>query len=85
MVNKDVADLPGANRIRATTNTWLTKVSRDKCIGKSSASGIHTLGGVSLYLTPKPSNSVGSDAGCQSTGYEFEPQLGQHSFRRLTN
>ena len=30
-------------------------------------------------------SSVGSDAGCQSSGCDFEPQLGQHSFRRLTN
>ena len=29
-------------------------------------------------------SSVGSNAGCQSRGCEFEPQLGQHSFRRLT-
>ena len=31
-----------------------------------------------------PGSSIGSDAGCQSKGCEFEPQLGQHSFRRLT-
>ena len=38
-----------------------------------------------LYIKgPNPSSSVGSDAGCQSRGCEFEPQLGQHSFLRLT-
>ena len=28
--------------------------------------------------------SPGSDTGCQFIGCEFEPQLGQHSFRRFT-
>ena len=27
---------------------------------------------------------VGNDVSCQSSGCEFEPELGQHSFRRLT-
>ena len=33
---------------------------------------------------PSPGSSVGSNVGCQSRGCEFESQLGQHSFRRLT-
>ena len=33
---------------------------------------------------PSPGSSVGSDAGCQTRGCEFESQLGQQSFRRLT-
>ena len=32
-----------------------------------------------LFYLQYPGSSVGSDAGC-----EFEPLLGQHSFRRLT-
>ena len=31
-----------------------------------------------------PSRAVGSDAGCQSSGCEFESKLGQHFFHRLT-
>ena len=37
-----------------------------------------------LTIMPSPGSSVGSDAGCQSRGCEFESRLGQLSFRRLT-
>ena len=37
-----------------------------------------------IRCLPSPGSSVGSDAGCQSRGCEFESQLSQHFFRRLT-
>ena len=37
-----------------------------------------------LAFSPSPGGSVGSDAGCQSRGCEFESRLGQLSFRGLT-
>ena len=43
-----------------------------------------------LYITclinfmPYPDSSVSIDAVCQIRGCEFEPQLGQYSFRHLT-
>ena len=37
----------------------------------------------SIGFEPSPGSSVGSDAGCQSRGCEFESRLGQLSFRRL--
>ena len=40
---------------------------------------------VSAYVAlTSPGSSVGSDAGCQSTGSGYESQLGNHYFRRLT-
>ena len=30
-----------------------------------------------------PGSLVGNDASCQSMGFEYEPQLAQHSNRRL--
>ena len=43
-----------------------------------------TMSNYSFYRWAPVAQSIISNAGCQSRGCEFESQLGQHSFQRLT-
>ena len=43
---------------------------------------MHNIGMRFLYIVPNTGSSVGSEAGCQSRGFELESQLDQHSFRQ---
>ena len=62
----------------------LSNITRDNKRSIKSIFMCHQIVSICRNMKTSPESSVGSDAGCQSKGFEFESRLGQHSFRRLT-